>query len=421
MAEQSKATTRKSCTICLPISETEYRAIMDSWLEVREWLTESHRKTPELFPAGFGHGFTQRDSRISKKMSLRLWRITLNNGVGHFSIRPSFVTPHLTARVEEVEKGLYLRKFGVPYEGVALAAGRNRMFWYRLECGLGRNSLVGTTVRRGVLPEHLVADEHHQKSNRDKIFIATTVGAGCCLGAAAVANASTAALTEAYRVFRDEAWNIQPNYEPKSVNTDGWKGTIGAWRQIFENAALLRCFLHGWLKIRDRGKHLDEYRALGDRVWEAYDATTASTFRRRLRRLRKWSEEHLAPGTALVEVLDLCDKEELWTLAYDHPDGHRTSNMLDRVMRGMCRFFDQGQHLHGCIDVSTRRSRAWGLLQNFTPWSPQSIRRNGGCQCPAERLNGHRYHPSWLQNLLISASLGGYRTNPCPRESSPPE
>ncbi|MFT5324501.1 MAG: hypothetical protein ACI8P0_002363, partial [Planctomycetaceae bacterium] len=27
----------------------------------------------------------------------------------------------------------------------------------------------------------------------------------------------------------------------------------------------------------------------------------------------------------------------------------------------------------------------------------------------AERLNKYRYHNDWLQNLLISASCGGYR------------
>ena len=36
------------------------------------------------------------------------------------------------------------------------------MFWYRLETSLGRNSLVGTTVRNpDALPQHLAADEHH--------------------------------------------------------------------------------------------------------------------------------------------------------------------------------------------------------------------------------------------------------------------
>jgi hypothetical protein len=409
MAKLTHGSGRKCWTICLPIAEDHYRSIMNSWPDIRSWLLQAYQETPELFPAGFDLGFTQRDSRMSKKLSLRLWRITLNRAVGHYSVRPSFVTPHMTALTETAEKGLFLRKFGVSYDGIATVEGRNRMFWYRLESSLGRNSLVGTTVRRGALPKHLAADEHHQKRKRAKIFIATTVGAGCCLGAAVAAQASADVLIEAYDIFRAEAWDVAPDYAPESVNTDGWKGTIAAWRHLFENVALLRCFLHGWLKIRDRGKHLADFQELGDQVWNAYEAANVSTFRRRLRKLKRWSEEHLPLGPARTEVLDLCAKEHLWEAAYAHPNGHRTSNMLDRIMRKMCRFFDQGQHLHGSLPISNQRARAWALLHNFLPWSAQSIRRNGGCKCPAERFNGHRYHSCWLQNLLISASLGGYR------------
>lgn len=411
MAERSKAPRQQSCTICLPSTEAEYRKIMQGWPKVRSWLQRCYKRMPELFPADFGLGFAQRDSRTSKKTSLRLWRISLNRG-GNYSIRPSFVMPHMTARTEDVEKGLFLRKFGVPYHGIASTCGRDPMFWYRLETSLGRNSIVGTTVRHGELPKHLVADEHHQKSRRTKLYIATTVGAGCCLGAALASDASFDALSEAYEIFRSEAWDLDENYRPNSINTDGWKSTVAAWRYLFPDAALLRCFLHGWLKIRDRGKHLDEFRDIGDRIWNAYEANSAALFRRRLRRLKKWSEEHLKAGIVQTEVLDLCSKEQLWVLAYEHPQGHRTSNMLDRIMRGMCRYFEQGQHLHGSIGANDRRARAWALLQNFTPWSPQTTRRYHGCQSPAERLNGHCYHASWLQNLLISASLGGYRKIP---------
>ena len=59
--------------------------------------------------------------------------------------------------------------------------------------------------------------------------------------------------------------------------------------------------------------------------------------------------------------------------------------------------------------------RAWALLFNFRPWHPGTARANSGWRCPAERLNQHRYHDDWLQNLLVSASLAGYR-----RRSSPP-
>ncbi len=72
----------------------------------------------------------------------------------------------------------------VPFWALAHVFGRDATYWYRLEVGLGRNSIVGTTVRHGQLPEHLVADEHHQRRDGVKNYIATTVAAGCCLGAA---------------------------------------------------------------------------------------------------------------------------------------------------------------------------------------------------------------------------------------------
>ena len=44
--------------------------------------------------------------------------------------------------------------------------------------------------------------------------------------------------------------------------------------------------------------------------------------------------------------------------------------MLDRLMRGMNRYFDQGQHLHGSLEACRLHCRAWALLCNFTPWHP---------------------------------------------------
>jgi hypothetical protein len=110
----------------------------------------------------------------------------------------------------------------------------------------------------------------------------------------------------------------------------------------------------------------------------------------------------------LEQVQKTCGRAKEYGVAYGHPGGHRTSNMLDRVMRGMNRYFDSGQHLHGGVEACGRHVRAWALLFNFRPWHPAVARANGGWRCPAERLNAHRYHDDWLQSLLVSASLGGY-------------
>ena len=211
------------------------------------------------------------------------------------------------------------------------------------------------------------------------------------------------------RGLQGEARDLAPEYAPATVNTDGWPGTRAAWKALFKRVVILQCFLHAWLKIRDRAKHLGElFVEVSRRVWEAYHAPDRRCFGQRLRSLRRWATGHLS-GVVLEKVVDLCEKRTRWSIAYRHPGGHRTSNMLDRQMRGMNRYFDHGQHLHGSVAACRLHCRAWALLWNFTPWHPATVRENGGWRCPAERLNRHRYHDCWLQNLLVSASLGGYR------------
>jgi len=396
-------------TLCLPIAEESYRRIVGTPAEFRRALDDCFRRSPELFPTNFASGYQLKDDRISAKQGLPIRRILTRDGAA-YSVRPSFLMPYLTARTEDVEGPLFLRKFGVPFWALAHVFGDDPMYWYRLECGLGRFSVVGATVRKAGLPEHLLADEHHQSLDGEKVYIATTVGGGCCLGAEPATTAGTDDLKAAYEVFKDEARDIAPKYAPVTVSTDGWKGTQAAWRALFPRVVILLCFLHAWLKIRDRAKHLKEVFAdVSRRVWEAYHAPDRRCFAQRLRRLRQWASGHLT-GVVQENVLDLCLKRARFSVAYRHPGGHRTSNMLDRQMRGMNRYFEQGQHLHGSPGACRLHCRAWALLGNFTPWHPVTARENEGWRCPAERLNRHTYHDSWLQNLMISASLGGYRS-----------
>ncbi len=395
-------------TICLPVCEEEYQEMVDDGQKFRRFLERCYRQMPELFPQNFSQGFELKDCRISKRAGLKIRRVELRDGTS-YSIRPSFVMPYMTGRTAEVEKALLLRKFGVPYWGLVYVFGHNPMYWYRQEIGLGRNSIVGTTVRRGALPEHLLADEHHQPRDGEKNYIATTVGNGCCLGAALAESAGTDELRSAYGIFRDEARNVEPEYAPQTVNTDGWRGTKAAWKALFPAIVILQCFLHGWLKIRDVGKHLGEvFVETSRRVWEAYRSSNRRSFSQRISSLKTWAGKHLC-GIVLEKVLDLCEKRERWSMAYDHPGGHRTSNMLDRIMRSMNRYFDNGQHLHGSFCGSQLHCRSWALLYNFTPWGPATTRENNGWTSPAERLNKHRYCDNWLENLLVSASLDGYR------------
>lgn len=409
MATDSLPHPRGYATICLPVDKDYYNGMVHDPVQFRAFLDQAFQEHPQLFPAAFGDGYDFKDARHSVKLGLCQRRITCRTTGAAFSVRPDFALPYMTAWTDDANNALFLRSFGVPFWAVAHVYGHNPMFWYRMEMSLGRNSIVGTTVRQTDVPKNLLADEHHQPRDGDKNYIATTVAEGCCLGAAVAATATEADLTPAYGVFKQEAENVEPGYRPATVNTDGWAATRLAWLALFPLVVVLRCFLHGWLSVRERGKHLGSvFRTLGDKVWHAYRAENRQQMAQRLRRLRSWVQEHLT-GPVLEQVLKLCGRSRDYGQAYDHPQGHRTSNMLDRVMRWMNRYFDQGLHLHGSQAASERHVRAWALVHNFRPWSPASQRANQGYRCPAERLNRCRYQEDWLRNLLVSASMAGYR------------
>jgi hypothetical protein len=291
------------------------------------------------------------------------------------------------------------------------------MYWYRLERSLGRFSLVGTTVQAAErLPRHLVADEKHTTlvdGKTRKVYLAATAGGGCCLGMALAETAGADDLTAAYGVFRDEARCLDPEYRPETVNTDGWPATQAAWRAVFKGVTLILCFLHAFLKIRERAVHLKEtFDGLRERVWEAYHAPNARSFSQRLRRLREWAKDHVGKEVVREKVLALCAKRPAFVRAYDHPGCYRTSNLVDRLLRRLDYHLYCTQHLHGTTVAAGQGLRGWALIHNFAPSCPETVRDSPGLRSPAERLNGMRYHAEWLQNLLISASLGGYRKLP---------
>ena len=279
---------------------------------------------------------------------------------------------------------------------------------------MGRLSLVGTTVQAAErLPRHLVADEKHTTPAGRKVYLAATAGSGCCLGMALAETAGNDDLEAAYGVFRDEAKRLDPEYRPETVNTDGWSATRAAWRALFPGVTLILCFLHASLKIRDRAKHLGEsFDALREQVWGAYHAVDARSFSQRLRRLREWAEAHVDKEVVREKVLALCGKRAAFLVAYAHPGCRRTSNPVDRLLHRLDHHLYCGQHLHGSTGAAGLGLRGWALIHNFAPSCPWTARTSPELRSPAERLNGRRYHSEWLQNLLVSASLGGYRGLP---------
>ena len=404
---------REDRTIILAIHQAEYEQIIVDPPKFRAWIDENYRLNPEIFPATFAKGYKLHGKTTSGKTGVLKRRIQLRNGQP-WTIHPGFIMPRMTGMTEEVAKALYLRKHGVPYEGLVYVFGRDENYWYRVETQFGKKNIVATTVKVVDIPEDLLADEHHSWINGEKVYIATTVTHGVVLGAEVSPGSSKDELQQAYGVFKSEALEVEPEYAPKTVNTDGWGGTMGAWSALFQAITIIRCFLHSWLRIRERGKKQDNFFDLGKKVWEVYHSETKRIMGQRIRRLREWAMKNLS-GVVQEKTLDLCDRQVEWSLWYEEgcENAYTTSNALDRLMRSQNRYFDRGQHFHGTLESANLRSRAWAVLHNYGDWGRKTRAENDGCRCPAERLNGKRYAENWLENLLVATSA-------VPRRKKPP-
>lgn len=209
-------------TICLNFfSEKEYHQCLEDREKFKQHLGYMHQHCPELFPLNFSEGWICYGMRDSKKIGIGLRRIQVKSDGEVYQVRPSFLMPYMIGKTTQVEKGLYAYHAGCSFEAVTYLFKKNPMYWYRAFTHLGYSSMVSTTIKEGSkLPPHLLADEKHTWCWGEKVYLATTVGGGCILGAALAEDASEAALTRAYGEFKEEAQALQADYEPTSVNTD---------------------------------------------------------------------------------------------------------------------------------------------------------------------------------------------------------
>ena len=268
-------------SICIPISEEHYNEIVGNPKAFRPYLDEIISLHPELFPPQIADGYRFNGTTTSSKLNLPMHRIQLLSNQEVYQLRPDFVMPYMIGLTDEVEKALYLRRYGVPYEALAYVFGKDAMYWYRATQALGRYSIVGTTIKDPEdIPVDLIADEKHGFGSAQppvgggtdlftdyscpRLHLGSDFGSlsppgrlrqrlrsGQVAQPPVVENASTKDLQQGYSTFQAEAQNLDPTYCPATVNTDGWQETQAAWKLLFPMITVVLCFLHSVLGIQD--------------------------------------------------------------------------------------------------------------------------------------------------------------------------
>ncbi len=135
-------------TIRLPLAESEVDRFLTDRSYAKDRLEALYDACAALFPDTFPSGYAFFGStEPSRKQQLLCRRMRLEQGRTVLTIAPAFVMPSMTGRTHDVDDALFLRRLHVPCWAIAHVFGREAMYWYRLEQGLGRFSLVGTTVK----------------------------------------------------------------------------------------------------------------------------------------------------------------------------------------------------------------------------------------------------------------------------------
>ncbi|MDC0535238.1 hypothetical protein OAO18_05420 [Francisellaceae bacterium] len=259
------------------------------------------------------------------------------------------------------------------------------------------------------MPEHIASDEKHGKIKGQKVYVTTTVANGCILGSEVSPEANEIELTRGYKIFADESKNIDSEYQPKTVNIDGWEATQLAFAGLFFGITIIRCFLHAFIKIRDCCKKNSLFEVICGKTWRVYQSKDKKTFSQRLRRFKDWAADHLTGTTVLEKITKTYERSQEYQLAYDHPDCYRTSNMCDRLMRFLDKALFNRQNFHGTIESATEMMHSWAILQNYYPHNIRATVNKGlEYTCPASELNGLKYSNNWLDNLVTASSMNGY-------------
>jgi len=63
---------------------------------------------------------------VTSQLNLRMRRLRLEGEV--YQLRPEFAMPYMVGRTDEVEKGLFLRRYGVSFD--AYVFGHLASYWY---------------------------------------------------------------------------------------------------------------------------------------------------------------------------------------------------------------------------------------------------------------------------------------------------
>jgi hypothetical protein len=271
---------------------------------------------------------------------------------------------------------------------LAYVFGRDALFWYRAWLACGRPSLGGPTVKDPKkVPRDLVADETLTRVAKQQGYVPTTVGSGWFLGVRVVEAADTEPWEQGDGACAKAAKALAPEYQARSVCTDGGEAARQAWRRLFPQITVVLCCLHAILKSQQHCAGPVRHQIL-DRAWQVSQAASKRQFAQRRRRLSAWTPLHLS-GPVAQMVLKMGRRRADVTPASACPQAHRPSNAVDRRSNSQDRRLYARRYWHGTPDRARLAVRAMALHWHFPPYGARLRRDQPSRVSPFDDLNAH--------------------------------
>ena len=177
---------------------------------------------------------------------LTIWRLQCKHCRAVFSILPHFALRYSSVPPSQAKRALRAIQGGLSLELCATVFDNvSPMSLYRLVCSLGRTGLVSLLTRCGLsLPQYFQADEKHTYCLTDKVYLPTITEGRVIWHLGYSTDKTAASFKETYGQFEQQAHDLEPDYQPAGILTDGFESTRKSLRELFPQTDLGNCIRH---------------------------------------------------------------------------------------------------------------------------------------------------------------------------------
>lgn len=345
--------------------------------------------------------------------NLVIWRVECMECGAVFTVLPHFVLRYSSLPPEVAKKALLATHGGLSLENCHLLLAVSVMCIFRLVCALGKGGIVLPLAKCGLkLPAYFVADEKHSYCLTSKVYLPTIVVGRVIWHMGYTQTKNAGDFAHSYGIFKQQAEEIAPDYEPKAALTDGFESTRKSLLTIFPKIKLGNCLMHATKKVPSKLQQTatQTRQSLAGQFYRIFSQVPKLTLipvfevgqrlRHFVERVKKLTGDQNAER--IKQWID--EKKQGWYTLLQDKKIPKTSTCLDQAHNYLDRKLFDMKGFHHPSGNQREFISGLALLYNIVPYQRRA--KNSG-RCGIEVNGGKLPTKDWFLNLRIITS-GGY-------------